>query len=290
MAKKRKLNSNNDSWVNMVNGISQAIALQQQQQQISNEDKYKQWAMNNQGTENQIALAKAGLMPNPQGDINIGGQNYSRRPPIMPDLSGIIGKGSNGIGFTGGNINPMTGDMSITFGQTPESKINEQSMVAAAKERETAIGKANRLQKVGESVQREWLKTSPYKGLITKTGLVPVLGMWDIVKKGAGATDAQQRDQAYASFVKGIRAQLARGMGDVGNLSETEQQAVSELVPTLFDSYESGIKKLEQISALVEDIRKTRDTQGFSTFTIDGTNYKIPREKVKAFMKAKGLE
>lgn len=258
-------------------------------QQLDQEQAFRNWQMQNQGVENQIALVKANLAPDPQGGINIGGQKYSRQAPMMPDFSKLMGGNSGEIGLTGFSIG-TDGMPTMQFGQTPESKIKEQSMIAAAKERETAIGKANRLQKVGESVQREWLKTSPYKGIITKTGLVPVLGMWDVLKKGMGATDAQQRDQAYASFVKGIRAQLARGMGDVGNLSETEQKAVSELVPTLFDSYESGLKKLEQISALVQDIRKTRDQQGFSEFTIDGKNFRIPRDKVKSFMKAKGLE
>jgi hypothetical protein len=114
--------------------------------------------------------------------------------------------------------------------------------------------------------------------------------MWDVLKKGIGATDAQQRDQVYANFVKGVRAQLARGMGDVGNLSETEQVAVIQLIPTLMDSYESGIKKFEQISQLVEDIRKTRGGEkGLSNFVVDGVSYDIPKDKVEAFKKAKGL-
>jgi hypothetical protein len=162
------------------------------------------------------------------------------------------------IGLTGFTLDPTTGDLRISFGQTPEAKIKEQSQLAAAKERETTISKAERLEAVGNRVKQEWIKTSPYKGLITKAGLVPALGAWDILKKGLQATSAQRADLAYADFVQGIRAQLARGMGDVGNLSEYEQKAVIRLIPKLTDSYETGLLKMQQLSGLVDDIRQTR--------------------------------
>jgi len=168
----------------------------------------------------------------------------------------------------------------------------KQTNIAVQKENETAISKSNRLKTVGKTIENAWLKTSPYKGAITKTGLVPVLGLWDILKKGAGATSAQQQDQAYASFVKGVRAQLARGMGDVGNLSEYEQRAVVQLVPSLMDSYESGSLKLGQLAQLVEDIKTTRGGKSgkeMETFDINGIKYNIPKDKVEAFKKAKGL-
>lgn len=164
----------------------------------------------------------------------------------------------SGIGVTGYDVDPVSGGIKIQFGQTPESKVKEQAKIARVKEGETAIGKASRLGSIGETVKGQWLKTSPYKGKITKTGVVPLLGQLDILKKGIGATEAQRQDQVYSDFVQGIRAQLARGMGDVGNLSAQEQQAVVRLVPNLYDSYESGILKLEQLSKLVEDIKKTR--------------------------------
>lgn len=173
------------------------------------------------------------------------------------------------------------------------SKVSSQQQIETAtnKENSLVVSKAERLGTVGDTVKNQWLKTSPYKGLITKTGLVPALGMWDVLKKGIGATDAQQRDQVYANFVKGVRAQLARGMGDVGNLSEPEQVAVAQLLPTLMDSYESGIKKFEQISQLVADIKKRRGgDKGVSNFVVGGISYDIPKDKVEAFKKAKGIK
>jgi hypothetical protein len=169
----------------------------------------------------------------------------------------------------------------------------KQSDIAVKKENEVAISKSNRLKTVGKTIENAWLKTSPYKGAITKTGLVPLLGAWDVIKKGMGATNAQQQDQAYASFVQGVRAQLARGMGDVGNLSEYEQRAVVQLVPSLMDSYESGNLKLGQLAQLVEDIKTTRGGKSGSsmeTFDVNGIKYNIPKDKVDAFKAAKGIK
>jgi hypothetical protein len=202
-------------------------------------------------------------LPAGDGNINVGGQG-----DYVPEKLDMYGRP------TGYKINPAV----------------EQGQIAQQKENEVALGKATRLETVGKTMEKEWLKTSPYKGKITGTGLVPVLGLWDVVKKGLGATDAQRQDQAYSDFVQGVRAQLARGMGDVGNLSEYEQRAVIRLLPTLFDSYESGKLKLQKLFGMVEDLRGVRQKRGFSEFTVEGVNYKIPSDKVESFMKAKGLK
>jgi hypothetical protein len=202
-------------------------------------------------------------LPAGEGSVNVGGQG-----DYVPEKLDIYGRP------TGYKPNPVT----------------EQAQIAQQKENEVALGKATRLETVGKTMEKEWLNTSPYKGKITGTGLVPALGLWDVVKKGLGATDAQRQDQAYSDFVQGVRAQLARGMGDVGNLSEYEQRAVIRLLPTLFDSYESGKLKLQKLFGMVNDLRSVRQKQGFSEFTVGGVNYKIPSNKVDAFMKAKGLK
>lgn len=116
MANKRRLNSNNDSWVNMVNGISQAIALQQQQQQISNEEKYKQWMMQQQGARNQIDMAQMGYSPSniPQADFDrlskgnpppvglytkVGDTLYRQNPMLTRNIQSL--KSNSGM-----NVNP----------------------------------------------------------------------------------------------------------------------------------------------------------------------------------------
>ena len=229
-------------------------------------------------TELLATLATKGIYPEGTGEtfkLEGVGTFKKKKAFNFEELMDILGKNqgaNNALGVTGATLDPETGEVKLNFGQTPASKVKEQSQIARAKEQEVAVGKAERLKTVGETVKQQWLKTSPYKGAITKSGMVPVLGQWDILKKGLGATSAQKQDQVYANFLQGIRAQLARGMGDVGNLSEYEQRAVIQLMPNLYDSYETGILKLGQLSQLVEDIKKTRgdntnNLEDFSTMS-----------------------
>jgi hypothetical protein len=44
-------------------------------------------------------------------------------------------------------------------------------------------------------------------------------------------------------------------MGDVGNLSEPEQRAAAELVPTLLDNYETGMRKIRNIRDFIKTIQ-----------------------------------
>jgi hypothetical protein len=243
-----------------------------------------------------IGMGLSGFAGQEPSEIRAKAQANARKntyeQAVAEFLSGARGGGinANGMGITGATMGKE--GVNLTIGATPLAKAEEAAQTAQIKEREVAIGKAERLKTVGQSIEKSWLKTSPYKGAITKTGLVPVLGMWDIVKKGAGATSAQRQDQAYASFISGVRAQLARGMGDVGNLSEYEQRAVIQLVPSLMDSLESGQLKLGQLAQLVEDIKTTRGGKNgkeMETFEVKGVRYNIPKDKVEAFKKAKGL-
>jgi len=58
------------------------------------------------------------------------------------------------------------------------------------------------------------------------------------------------------------------------------------------DSYESGQLKLGQLAQLVEDIKTTRGGKNgkeMQTFEVKGVKYNIPKDKVEAFKKAKGL-
>lgn len=309
-----------NSWMDISKTL---FGLAQQDFENKYNERKLQAALKQQEIENQIALLKEGYIPYKDPVENLGFQPMQggisgvlspseiNKPYIRPEVQPVdipgMGKytkqtqvsplgsilpylaGNNGIGVTGATLDPVSGRTTINLGQTSGSKIKEQASIAQAKEREISIGKANRLERVGNRIKEEWFKTSPYKGAIVKTGIVPLLGLWDVIKKGAGATNAQRQDQAYVDFINGVRAQLAKGMGDVGNLAEQEQKAVLRLVPTLMDSYESGILKFEKIAALVEDIRKTRETRGYTDFTIEGKNYRIPQEEVEDFMKDMGI-
>lgn len=173
----------------------------------------------------------------------------------------MAGGGFKPKSFTYGGLTMERQPTEQEFQQAQQRKVEEQSALAAGKETSVNISKVQRLETIGRRIEKEWLTTSPYsrKNLSIKVGLMPLLGAWDVVKSNLQATPAQENDKAYRNFVNLIRAQLARGMGDVGNLSEYEQAAVVGGIPTLMDTKETGIKKLQKIFRLVQDIRNARN-------------------------------
>jgi hypothetical protein len=145
-----------------------------------------------------------------------------------------------------------------------ENKAKEQALVQAEKERQLNISKVSRLSNIASDVEKKFMNTSPYSSetFVGKMGIIPLLGMVDVAKSQLQATEAQRNDRAYISFLKGMRAQLARAMGDVGNLSEPEQKAAMELMPTLLDSKETGLKKLENLRDFIKTIQNTKTFTG----------------------------
>lgn len=170
-----------------------------------------------------------------------------------------------------------------------QQKAISEATTGQVKEATLASSKANRLERLADFIGKKFQTTSPYsmKNKAVKAGMMPLLGAADIAKKGFQATDAQKNDKLYADFVDGVRAQLARGMGDVGNLSEYEQKAVLKLVPTLMDTAEVGAEKIRGIKELAAEIRKARDagfksieelyesTEGSSSSTADSVAQKF---------------
>jgi hypothetical protein len=133
--------------------------------------------------------------------------------------------------------------------QAIQQKAQEQAVVGAEKERQLNLSKVKRLKTIADTIETEWIKTSPSRGFLGRLS-----GLGSIPASTLQITEQQQIDSAYRTFVKGMRAQLARAMGDVGNLSEPEQKAAMELVPGLGDNYETGIRKIELIRAFVNAI------------------------------------
>ena len=124
-----------DTTANAFSGAFQnSREMANRQQQLDFEKWKAQQVIQQQQLENQINLAKARLVPNSAGQYMVGGQNYSQQPPVMPDLSQMNlggmqgGNGSiNALGLTGMTLDPMTGDVKLAVGQTPESKIAEKT-------------------------------------------------------------------------------------------------------------------------------------------------------------------
>jgi hypothetical protein len=131
-------------------------------------------------------------------------------------------------------------------------EVEQQANMAAAKESAVNQNKLNRMNAILDTVQTEWEKTTPPG---TRSSAFPFVGRALAGVSALGArlqtTPGQVADSSYISFINGIRAQLARSMGDVGNLSETEQKAAMNLVPTITDTKEVGLKKIQMIRDLV---------------------------------------
>ena len=134
---------------------------------------------------------------------------------------------------------------------TPEAKaelsVETGAKAQAAKEQQVNLSKVKRLYPIIDTVEKEWMKTQPIPS--SQGGRAKGL-----LKAAGGFTQTNPDISSYQTFVKGMRAQLARAMGDVGNLSEPEQKAAMELVPKVGDTLEVGQEKLNKIRAFISNL------------------------------------
>lgn len=119
-------------------------------------------------------------------------------------------------------------EVKISEDSEQQKKINE--------DRRKSIKVIKYLNRIGD----EFKKTSPYEPNPAQA----ILGGVDILKSGLRATDAQRKDIVYRDWVKSLRSNLARGKGEVGNLSQGEQEAVMGAVPSLMDDRETASNKV----------------------------------------------
>ena len=130
-----------------------------------------------------------------------------------------------------------------------EIKGEIQAKQASQKEVETNLGKVRRLRPIIDTIEKRYLETEPGSGVGGRAA-----GIKSLVVSGLQANEQQQIDASYRSFVKGIRAQLARALGDVGNLSVPEQKAAMDLVPSLMDNKETGLRKIKNLREFITNL------------------------------------
>ncbi len=147
-----------------------------------------------------------------------------------------------------GKLDPKYGTPVQT--ENPDYISDQVAKTAAEKERQLNVSKVGRLGDMSNILEKRFAETNPQSGIMG-----PISGMIDVALKGLQSTPNQVNDRAYVSFVKGFRAQLARAMGDVGNLSEPEQKAAMNLVPNMLDSKETAAKKLSNLRDLISTIQ-----------------------------------
>jgi len=119
----------------------------------------------------------------------------------------------------------------------------------ALKDTQLNLSKVQRLNPIIDSVETEWMKTNPLSS--AQGGRLS-----GITKSAMAFTQTDPQASSYKSFIKGFRAQLARAMGDVGNLSEPEQKAAMDLVPLLSDTLEVGQEKLNKVRAFITNLEQ----------------------------------
>ncbi len=157
-----------------------------------------------------------------------------------------------------------------------ELKARAQAATSTEKSRQLNVSKISRLTNIIDTIEKKFKETKTPGGL----GGV-VRRPFEIAAKGLQLTENQRVDTAYRDFVAGIRAQLARAMGDVGNLSETEQKAAMALVPTLWDDPDTAQKKITNLRDFVKQVQvaaeqarpgRKKKKQGKETNTDDEYN------------------
>ena len=199
------------------------------------------------GISQEIGKTQEQLQPDDSLQENGQLSNKKRPPKRIP-----IGEDENGLVIFGDNPD---------YKQALEIEKEERSIdlvakKASEKDRQLNIGKISRLTNLVDLVEAEYAKTKTPGGIF---GILrrPV----ETFSRGIQATENQRQDKAYGDFVKGIRVQIARAMSEVGNLSEPEQKAAMDLVPSLLDDPRTAEIKLKQLRDLVAKVQAGADEQ-----------------------------
>ena len=203
----------------------------QKQDEQTAENEYRQWQMKQQ--ERELATTRQKIMMDAsykRRALEAGVPVYSMGADGELAQQGLVPKGAK-------VISPMSL-------MTPEQKIELEARAQATKEQQLNLGKVKRLYPIIDTIEKEWNKTKP--GTRGE----------GIGKALASPLQVDKNVSSYQSFVKGMRAQLARAMGDVGNLSEPEQKAAMDLVPKVSDSKDVGQEKLNKIRTFIKNLEE----------------------------------
>lgn len=151
-------------------------------------------------------------------------------------------------------VDPFTGKPTAEAEQAKAQleSINTSTTASAKAERELNR-KQGTLLRVGERIVDEYGKTNPSENRLAQIASVP--GSW------LQSNQDQKNDSVYSSFVSSLKAQMARGQGEVGNLSAPEQEAVLNAVAKLEDVKSVGYDKLINYFKNIKEVSTDKDTQ-----------------------------
>lgn len=99
-------------------------------------------------------------------------------------------------------------------------------------------------------------------------------------KQVEGWLQTDPKAAAYMASLQGMRSQIARGLGEVGNLSEYEQKYAVKLLPNLSDNAETRKQKLINFRDYINQ-KLGSTTKSSTVYTKTGTNSKGQRVGMK---------
>jgi len=192
-------------------------------------------------------------------------------------LGGGMGMGQ-GMGITGGTIDPITGEMKLTLGESPAAKDKRESEqkaneMMAKEESEYKSSKA-----LLKSIKEDWLKTNPTRltndgkfsplGSFWKAPLQPGYMVEQWLGSKIGATRNQRADAVYIRRINALQSRLAKGVigKDTGNLNYQEQIAAKGGVAGIGDPYEVGLDLFDRTEKMLDEMLEARK-QGFKNIT-----------------------
>lgn len=98
----------------------------------------------------------------------------------------------------------------------------------------------------------------------------------------SGWLQTNPKAAAYMANIQGMRSQIARGLGEVGNLSVYEQKYAVNLLPKLTDNAETRAAKLQNFRDYINQRLGGNASQLKSTYIKTGTNSKGQRVGMKS--------
>lgn len=133
--------------------------------------------------------------------------------------------------------NVVTGEVSPTIPQGSKFKTSAIPISPAMRDRTVRAEKLSEMYKVIDFFEKKINEIPGGKGLAGR-----VKGLE--VKAGA-FLQTNPKAAAYISSLEGLRSQIARGLGEVGNLAEHEQEYAINLLPQITDNLETRQARLQ---------------------------------------------
>jgi hypothetical protein len=140
------------------------------------------------------------------------------------------------------------------LGQTEgEDEFEKTLKMTELRQRAQARQRLARIPAIIDEIETQFLMMGPGEGIKGRfEGLVKTLA-------GRAGFEEYAQFKTYNDITKSMAVQLARALGDVGNISIQERALNERLLPKSTDSKEIGIGKIERLRALMSAIEQENE-------------------------------